>query len=139
MAQVWATLYLVAVRCHKTITRKAVVAIVQARDRTNIQLYCDKFCRAKDAVVSAMDDEWKSSFSLLAPQLIELSLINTATFVAFEVDQELVLSPICGLSVAVRSQRFCIPGIRFDGTHSRHNKYNGVILTLNRRDDNGQM
>ena len=55
-----------AVRGDKGIKRKSIVALVQARDDTNLQQYRCKIYRARDAVVDDMEGEWKSFFPLLA-------------------------------------------------------------------------
>ena len=128
-----------AVRGDKDIKHKSIVALVQARDGTNLQQYRSKMYRAKDAVVNDMEGEWKSYFPLLTPHLLELMRINPGSFVALDVDQHnRFFRFFVVFEVAVNSHPFNIPVVGFDGTHSRHGKYNGVILSLIGRDGNGQ-
>lgn len=128
-----------AVRGNRQIGRKALVAIVQARDLTNLQRLKDKVYRAKDGVIQSIDGEYHASYSLIVPLLAQLERKNKGSRVAVEVDQQnRFFRAFVAFGIAVQSQKYNVPVLGFDGTHSKNSKYNGVLLTLINRDGIGQ-
>ena len=69
----------------------------------------------------------------------KLRKINPGTTVRLEVDRRgRFLRCFLAFEMAMRSQLILIPLLGFDGSHSRHPKYNGVVLSLIGRYGNGQ-
>ena len=128
-----------AVRGDKAMKRKANAALVQVRDETNLQHYRDKLHRAKEGAVEGMEGQWRSSFSILAPLLVELMRVNKAINVALEVDQgNSFYRFFVAFGASISSHCYNVPVAEFDGTHSPHSNYNDVILSLVGGDGNGQ-
>jgi hypothetical protein len=119
--------------------RKALVSLVQARDCANLQECRSKLYRAKDSIVNMLNGAWVESFSYIPALLLELRDKNPGTTVRLEVDQHRrFLRGFVAFGADVSSQPWLSPLLGFDGTHSKHPKYNGIILSLVGRDGNGQ-
>ena len=135
-----ATNFNATVRGNKGIKRKSIVALVRSRDGTNLQQYRNKMYRTNDAVFNDMGGEWKSSFLLLAPHLAEFQRVNLDSTLALDVDQHnRYFRFVAAFGVAVDNHPFNVPVVDFDGTHSRHGKYIGGILSLIGQDGIRQM
>ena len=69
-------------------------------------------------------------FPSARPHLVELMCVNPDSTVALDVYQyNRFFRIFVAFGVAVDSHPFNIPVVDFDGTHSRHIKYNGLILS----------
>ena len=69
---------------------------------------------------------------------MELRRVNPASAVALEVDQgNRLFRYFVSFGVCISIHSYNVPVVGFDGTHSRHEKYNGVIHSLVGRDGNG--
>ena len=92
---------------------------MRARDGLNLQNYRYMIYRAKGAAVKEMEGEWKISFPLLAPHLVELMRVNSASVVAL---RQSIFSLFCVFNVCISSHSYNVPVAGLDGIHSRHGK-----------------
>jgi len=121
----------VAVQANRRIKRKELISVVQTRDLANIQNCRSKLYRAKDEVTDQGEAEWNSSFGRLPFLLAELRDINPGTAVHLAVDQhQRFLRGFVAFGVNISGQFALLPILGFDGAHSKHPRYNGVVLSL---------
>ena len=108
------------------------MTLVRFRDWSNLQKVSNQDTNeAKGAVIKYIEGELKSNFELLAPHLIESKRENRYSTDAIEVDKDKRFFRLfVAFEVSVSSHLYNVPVIGFDGTHSHHHKFNGVIISL---------
>ena len=128
------------IRGDRNMKRKTLVSLVQVSDHASFKTRRLKLYKEKDDVVDMIDGEWNASFTKFHYLLGKLREIDPGTTVRLEVDQRLrFLRCFLDFGVTMSIQPNLIPLLGFDGTHSRHPKYNGVALSIICRDGNGQI
>lgn len=127
-----------AVAMNKSVSRHHIQNLRQERDGLNTQSLRSSIYCARDELVEDNDVEWSASFSLIRSLLTCFRDKNPGTHVALDLDtDQRFFRAFVSLGATISSLENCLPVLGFNGTHSKNDKYRGVILTLISRDGNG--
>ncbi|DBA02778.1 TPA: hypothetical protein N0F65_010706, partial [Lagenidium giganteum] len=119
--------------------RKTLALVVQTTSSIAVHSRSTIY-RTIDTVTEDLKGSYVDSIRVLPTYLRSLGAANPGSCTALKVDQDGRFYRAFGcLRALVQGLESCQRVLGFDGTHFRHTKYNGVLLTLLGRDGNNQI